>query len=258
MPEVSRPRSAKSWMPPSELEQQMESAEQHIGKQAESVQMQAVLSHTDLLTSLPNRRAFDAELELCDRRSRGKGAYSTVVLVDLDQFARVNAQYGHQGGDVILRQAAATIKQLMNGKDLVARFGGDTFGILLHQTTLHDALPIVERIRTTLEDAQFSHGSLPLRMTASIGVAQLLPEEAPADVIRRGQESLAAAKQSGRQRLLLARRPGQLTGFLRVQARRSRQRRHTVTPLDCSAASSAASTPRTRSRHPNKMASDRC
>jgi diguanylate cyclase (GGDEF)-like protein len=181
----------------SELEQQMESAEQHIGKQAESVQMQAVLSHTDLLTSLPNRRAFDAELALCDRRSRGKGAYSTVVLVDLDQFARVNAQYGHQGGDVILRQAAATIKQLMNGKDLVARFGGDTFGILLHQTTLHDALPIVERIRTTLGDAQFSHGSLPLRMTASIGVAQLLPEEGPADVIRRGQESLAAAKQSG-------------------------------------------------------------
>jgi diguanylate cyclase (GGDEF)-like protein len=179
-----------------ELAIQTDSTEMRIGQHAEAVHMQAVLSHTDLLTSLPNRRAFEAELEQCARRSRNKGAYSTVVLVDLDQFARVNAQYGHQGGDVILRQAAGVIKQLVNSKDLVARFTGDTYAILLHQTTLHDALPIVERIRTALEQSQFSHGSLPLRLTVSVGVAQLQPEERAADVTRRAREALLSAIQA--------------------------------------------------------------
>lgn len=180
-----------------ELEEKVDSAEERIGQQAAAVHMQAVMSHVDLLTSLPNRRAFEAELGQCSRRSRGKGSYATIALIDLDQFARVNAQYGHQGGDVILRQAAAVIKQLLNGKELVARYSGDTYGILLHQTTLHDALPIVERMRATIEQSQFSNGSLPLRMTASIGVAQLQPEETPDDVLGRGQTALRAAKQAG-------------------------------------------------------------
>src|SRR5262249_25015817 len=119
------------------------------------------------------------------------------ALVDLDKFARVNAQYGHQGGDVILRQAAGVIKQLLNGKELVARYSGDTYAILLHQTTLHDALPIVERMRSTIEQSQFSHGSLPLRMSASIGVAQLQPEESPDDLLSRAQTALRTAQQAG-------------------------------------------------------------
>jgi diguanylate cyclase len=180
-----------------ELDQTMESAETRIGQQAKVVHMQAVLGHTDLLTSLPNRRAFESELDQSARRSRTKGAYSSVLLVNLDRFGPVNSQYGHQGGDVILRQAAAVIKQLMRGKDLVAHYGADTFAVLLHQTTMHDALPIAERMRTTLEQATFSHGSLPLRMTASIGITQLLPEEATSEVVCRAKESLHAAKQAG-------------------------------------------------------------
>src|SRR5262249_10631805 len=103
----------------------------------------------------------------------------------------------HQGGDVILRQAAAVIKQLFGGKELVARHSGDTYAVLLHQTTLHDALPIVERMRATIEEAQFSHGSSPLRLTASIGVAQLQPEESPGAVLGRAHSALQAARQAG-------------------------------------------------------------
>jgi diguanylate cyclase (GGDEF)-like protein len=85
----------------------------------------------------------------------------------------------------------------MRGKDLAAHYGGDRYALLLHQTTLHDSLPIVERMRTTLAEAPFSHGSLPLRLTASIGVAQLLPEETPAEIVCRSQEALRAAQQAG-------------------------------------------------------------
>jgi diguanylate cyclase (GGDEF)-like protein len=180
-----------------EIHQKMEAAEYRIDQQAQRVEMQAVLSHTDLLTSLPNRRAFEAELQQQASRTRGKGHYSTVVLVDLHQFDQVNSQYGHHGGDVILRQAANVIKQLMRGKDMVARYSGDTYGLLLTQTTLHDALPIAERVRTTIEQAEFSHGSFPLRLTANVGIAQLQPEETTDDVVRRAAESLREAKHAG-------------------------------------------------------------
>jgi diguanylate cyclase (GGDEF)-like protein len=171
-------------------------AEQQIANQAETVQMQAILTHTDLLTSLPNRRAFEAELARVAAQA-GRTPLATVVFVDLDAFAHVNKEYGHQGGDVILRQAAAIVKKLARGRDMVARFQGDTFALLLNQTTLHDALPVAERVRKALADAEFSHGNRPLRITASVGIAQLRPDELRAAVTDRVTEAAAAALQAG-------------------------------------------------------------
>jgi diguanylate cyclase len=180
-----------------EMQQQIESTEEHIGEQAEKVQMQAVLSHTDLLTSLPNRRAFDAELEQLVARSRSKGSYFSILFLDLDRFNGINTQYGHQGGDVVLRQTASVVKQLMRGRDLVARYAGDTFAIILPQTTLHDALPVAERVRAAIEETKFGHGNYPLNVTARVGVAQTQPEESAAEVSRRLLEALGEARNAG-------------------------------------------------------------
>ncbi len=179
-----------------EVEQRMATAEQRIAAQAESVEMQAILTHADLLTSLPNRRAFVDELQRASMQG-GRGPLATVVLVDLDSFSHVNREYGHQGGDLILRQVAAAIKKMARGRDMVARFSGDAFALLLPQTTLHDALPIAERIRSHLQDAQFSHGTRPLRVTASIGIAQLRPDEMRDAATDRAEQALLAAKQAG-------------------------------------------------------------
>jgi diguanylate cyclase (GGDEF)-like protein len=119
------------------------------------------------------------------------------VFVDLDHFAKVNTEYGHQGGDVVLRQSAGIIKELVRAKDLVTRYGGDTFAVLLAQTTLHDALPVAERIRREIESMEFSHGSRPLRVTASLGIAQLHTEEMIDADMKRPGEALEAAKQGG-------------------------------------------------------------
>jgi diguanylate cyclase (GGDEF)-like protein len=180
-----------------EVHRRIASTEGRIAAQAETMHMQAILTHTDLLTSLPNRRALDAELERLAVQPSGRSPLCTLMLIDLDAFSHVNSEYGHQGGDVILRQAAGMIKQLVRGRDMVARFSGDTFAMLLSQTTLHDALPIAERVRTLLEDAQYSHGTRPLRVTASVGVAQLQADEMRGAVVTRVEEALDAAQKAG-------------------------------------------------------------
>ncbi len=180
-----------------DVQRRLAATEQRIALQAETAHMQAILTHTDLLTSLPNRRALEAELERSAAQITGRSPLCTLVLVDLDAFSHVNTEYGHQGGDVILRQAAGMMKQLVRGRDMVARYGGDMFALLLSQTTLHDALPIAERVRKLIEDAQFSHGTRPLHVTASVGVAQLTPDEMRGAIVTRVEKALGAAQQAG-------------------------------------------------------------
>jgi diguanylate cyclase len=180
-----------------DVQRRVEVAEKRIEQEAETVQMQAILSHTDVLTSLPNRRAFEAELEKTMRAAKGKAPMCTVFFIDLDHFTNVNNEYGHQGGDVVLRQSASLMKELVRGQDLVTRYGGDTFAVVLGQTTAHDALPIAERIRKQIESTEFSHGSRPLRVTASIGIAQLHAEELIDNDTKRVEQALEAAKHGG-------------------------------------------------------------
>lgn len=180
-----------------EVQRHVAATEKHITAQAENVHMQAILTHTDLLTSLPNRRALEAELERAGLPSDGRLPVLSVILVDLDHFAQINVEYGHKGGDVVLRQVAGILKQLVRGCDMVARYGGDTFAILLNQTTLLDALPLAERARKHIQDTQFSRGTRPLVVTASLGIAQLTPEEMRTATLSRVEQAMGAAQQAG-------------------------------------------------------------
>jgi diguanylate cyclase len=179
-----------------DVEQRVAKTEQRITAQGESVEMQAILTHADLLTSLPNRRALVAELQRIAGHT-GQTTKATLIFIDLDSFSLINNEYGHQGGDMILRQAAAEIKKIARGRDTVARFRGDTFALLLNQTTLHDALPLAERVRKQLQDTHFTQGANPLRLTASVGIAQLRPEELLSATTDRVEEALIAAQQAG-------------------------------------------------------------
>jgi diguanylate cyclase (GGDEF)-like protein len=179
-----------------EVQRRLAVKEELIAEQAETVQMQAILTHADLLTSLPNRRALEEELQRLGSLD-GRPAVVTLVFIDLDKFANINVQYGHRGGDVILRQAAGLIKSQARGRDMAARFAGNKFALILNQTTLHDALPLAEKTRKLIEDTQFSHGTRPLRLTASVGIAQLHPEELRGATVARVDDALQAAKQAG-------------------------------------------------------------
>jgi len=180
-----------------EVQRHVAATEKNITAQAETVHMQAILTHTDLLTSLPNRRALEAELERVSSPVDGRSPVISLILVDLDQFAQINIEYGHKGGDVVLRQVAGILKQLVRGRDMVARYGSDTFAILLNQTTLHDALPIAERARRQIQETQFSRGTRPLQVTASLGIAQLTSEEMRGAALSRVDQALVAAQRAG-------------------------------------------------------------
>ncbi len=180
-----------------EVQQRLAAKEKRIAAEAATVHMQAILTHADLLTALPNRRALEAEVQRVATEENRRGPLCTVLFVDLDGFSRVNTEYGHQGGDLVLRQAAGMIEQSVQGRDMVARFASDTFAVLLNQTTLHDALPVAERVRKLFAESEFSQGTRPLHVTVSVGVAQLTAEEMDDADFRRVEEALHAARRAG-------------------------------------------------------------
>lgn len=159
--------------------------ELRLEESAERVQMQAIMSHADLLTSLPNRRALEEQLAREAASNGQKPRPCSLLILDLDDFGVVNNRYGYAGGDEVLRQAAMLMKRATRGQDTAARLGGDSFALTLSGTTLAQAMPIAERLRNEVRKSRFSEGRHQLSLTASIGIAQLQPGERPSQAIVR-------------------------------------------------------------------------
>jgi diguanylate cyclase (GGDEF)-like protein len=154
------------------------------------------LARTDALTGVANRRAWDDELprELA-RAARSRQALC-VALVDLDHFKAYNDRHGHQGGDRLLKAAAAAWQAKLRKTDLLARYGGEEFAVLLPECGLDNAMEIAERLRTAQPEG-----------TCSIGVAAWDGHEAAAGLVARADRALYAAKEAGRDRCLADRAP---------------------------------------------------
>jgi diguanylate cyclase (GGDEF)-like protein len=121
--------------------------------------------------------------------------------MDLDHFKDINDAYGHQTGNIVLREVAGVIKQCIRDVDIVARYGGEEFVVILPQTGDHDALTIAERIRSTIEKYYFSNarGQRDIQMTVSIGVASY-PDGVRTleQLIEKVDKALYQAKAAGR------------------------------------------------------------
>ncbi len=154
------------------------------------------ISFTDEVTRLYNRRYFSVRLEEEVARYRRFGHPLSLVLVDLDGFKVVNDELGHLAGDETLRGVAEVLLKNSRGIDVICRYGGDEFAVLLVETARAGAGPYAERMRDILSAASFSHGR---QVTASLGVASL-PEDAATgdDLVRAADEALYAAKRAGK------------------------------------------------------------
>ena len=157
-------------------------------------------SFKDEVTGLYNRRFFSIRLEEEVSRYRRFNHPVSVVLLDLDGFKAVNDELGHAVGDETLRDVAEILLRHSRGINVICRYGGDEFAVLLVETSKAGARLYADRIRHVLATYPFAHGR---RVTASFGVASLPEDVAPTadDLIRAADEALYAAKRAGKNRV---------------------------------------------------------
>lgn len=160
------------------------------------------ISRTDSLTGLANRRYFNERIaELISRADR-KSLPVSLIMTDIDKFKRVNDTFGHDVGDRVLEGYARLMQENTRSEDLVARFGGEEFIILLDLTDTKEALHFAERIRTTLSRTDLmDNGEF---ITASFGVSRYIRGEGRDAFIKRADTALYEAKTTGRNRSVIA------------------------------------------------------
>ncbi|MCC7385854.1 MAG: diguanylate cyclase [Deltaproteobacteria bacterium] len=163
------------------------------------------LSRTDGLTGIPNRRDLEARMQLeWSNRERYEGPLS-LVMIDIDHFKHYNDEHGHQLGDEVLRRTAHLLRAQIRKTDAIGRYGGEEFLVILPRTEKEQALLVADKLRRSVEQADYEHGYLqPLgRITISCGVATA-PHDAPtlAELLHAADDALFAAKDSGRNRVI--------------------------------------------------------
>lgn len=157
----------------------------------------------DLLTGLYNRSMFTESLRQTFSLAQRKGAPIGLLLFDFDNLKSINDQYGHLAGDKVLHEAANLTLATARASDIVARFGGDEFVVILPDTTLPDAQRVAERLLAAFREREFGGTSYRLHVTISIGVAVMKPtqESSSQTLIAQADERLLAAKHSGKDRI---------------------------------------------------------
>lgn len=164
---------------------------------------------TDTLTGLPNRRAFEAEgVQMMARAARGGGELA-VGVADVDHFKNINDTYGHAVGDAVLCAVAGAIRDVGRTTDMVARLGGEEFGMLFANMTLAQAAQVAERVRAAVAATRtLTPDGVRLSVTVSIGLAQLAPDGRLDEALREADKALYGAKHRGRNRVKVAPLPG--------------------------------------------------
>jgi diguanylate cyclase (GGDEF)-like protein len=154
----------------------------------------------DPLSGLFNRRYFEDRLRAETERSRRQGQSLALLMVDVDDFKRINDTFGHIEGDRALQDVAELLRRGVRIFDVCARFGGEEFAIVMPGAGADMAVQVAERIRRRVEE-QSRHGARPI--TVSIGVGMLQQDEGMEDLVERADRALITAKRSGKNRVQL-------------------------------------------------------
>jgi diguanylate cyclase (GGDEF)-like protein len=157
-------------------------------------------SREDPLTGIANRRELDARFAVEFGRSRRFGRPLTVAMIDVDHFKRLNDRYSHQTGDEVLRRIAAVLRETSRSIDVVGRYGGEEFMVVLVETPCEAAAVWYERLSRRLADEPWRELGVGLDVTLSVGFASLADDDTPEGVVARADAQLYAAKESGRDR----------------------------------------------------------
>ncbi|MFK8043293.1 diguanylate cyclase [Congregibacter sp.] len=162
------------------------------------------LAHTDGLTGILNRRAFDSELAIAVARSERYQRDLSLIVLDIDEFKALNDNYGHPAGDAVIRAVARVMTETARRIDIVSRIGGEEFALILPDTPASAALRLAERLRQAIGSA----GADSIAISASFGVSSVQDTGHDAKaMLAAGDEALYAAKKAGRNCVRFARDP---------------------------------------------------
>jgi diguanylate cyclase len=189
-----------------QLEKQLEKTNHELDELRHQLEEARYEAATDALTGLANRKAFDSALLEQTQSARENGCECCLIMADIDHFKHFNDNHGHLVGDKLLRFVSNILKDSLKGQDLVARFGGEEFAILLPNTPLRGALAVAESLRARVQsqrlrrtDTQQPIGGV----TLSLGIAAFKSSDAPDTLIARADAALYQSKHLGRNRVTL-------------------------------------------------------
>ena len=179
--------------------------EEALRKSEESFRQLAI---TDSLTGIYNRRHFFQMADHEIKRASRNGSSLAVIMFDIDFFKRVNDEYGHASGDLVLQKVVSMAREEFRSNDILARYGGEEFVVLLPDSDLEHAGMPAERLREKIEKTPITGGKGSILVTTSFGVSACRPESGEIHIlgrlIRDADQALYEAKRSGRNRVVLA------------------------------------------------------
>ncbi|EAR10673.1 putative sensor protein [Reinekea sp. MED297] len=158
----------------------------------------------DSLTGVLNRRALTTRLDEEVQRSRRHNHPLTLLFLDLDHFKQVNDHYGHAVGDQILQETCQALTECIRESDVLARYGGEEFAIILTDTTLEAGHELAERLQECFSTRFSRHAILEKPLTMSVGLTSLFPTDTLTQLFTRADTALYDAKNSGRNRIVIA------------------------------------------------------
>jgi diguanylate cyclase (GGDEF)-like protein len=164
-------------------------------------------AYMDALTGIYNRKHFTELAEVDVQRAVRMNQAVYTVMLDIDFFKKINDTYGHTAGDMVLKATAETIHQSIRSYDLLGRYGGEEFILLLAVADEAEVYNLVERIRKNMELNVINHEKEEIKITCSIGVAQFLESDTLKTAVQKADEALYAAKESGRNQVKIYNSP---------------------------------------------------
>ena len=150
----------------------------------------------DALTGTYNRNKFNEVFQKEIRRNKRYQHDLSIIILDIDHFKTINDNYGHQIGDEVLKALPQILRTCIREHDILARWGGEEFMILLPETNIENAFKVAEKIRVKIENQKFTKRYL--NLTSSFGVSSLKEDDTPENLIHRADNALYKSKHSGR------------------------------------------------------------
>ncbi len=181
-----------------ELEARLKRMEKESARLREMVRNEHKRALLDALTGVANRQALQDRSRQEYQRWKRYGNPLSLIMVDVDFFKKINDRFGHLAGDKVLVKVAQTLNGQLRQTDFMARYGGEEFAILLPQTQREEAMQVAEKLRQHVQDAPFHFSGEPVKVTCSMGVAELREGDSWEQAVDRADQCLLRAKQEGR------------------------------------------------------------